>query len=518
MIKIYDNKQKEILSGIQKVVSVVSQTLGPRGQNVIIHRKGLNPIATKDGVTVASHISLEDPIENVGAQIIKQACRQTEKMSGDGTTTSCVLVCAILEQAQKYIASGFASIEIKRGIEKTTEAIVEYLKDKSIPIRNKKDIINIATIAANGDQEIGNMIATAIEKVGKDGAILVEEGGSHKTELHIIDGFRFDSGFISPVFITDERNLMVKYNDPMIFVCDQKIEFVEMIYPVLEFAAREKRPLLIVAEDVYGQALAALIANAKRGTMFVTAVRAPRYGEERRNIMRDLCISTGAAFVSAEEGLNPKGIKLAHFGSAKSVEIVKGFTTIVGGKGDEQKIDERIETLKKEIEQTEDLKECERIQERITRLASGVGIIRVGGNTEVEMIEKKHRIDDALEAVRSAQQEGILPGGGVSLIRASKRSKVKYLSESERFGGQVLKEAVYKPLKLMLQNAGVSPEVIINKIERSRGFYIGYNISDEKMTDMISAGILDPMKVVRCSLQNAVSVATTLIMTKSAVI
>ena len=311
---------------------------------------------------------------------------------------------------------------------------------------------------------------------------------------------------------------MVKYNDPMIFVCDQKIEFVEMIYPVLEFAAREKRPLLIVAEDVYGQALAALIANAKRGTMFVTAVRAPRYGEERRNIMRDLCISTGAAFVSAEEGLNPKGIKLAHFGSAKSVEIVKGFTTIVGGKGDEQKIDERIETLKKEIEQTEDLKECERIQERITRLASGVGIIRVGGNTEVEMIEKKHRIDDALEAVRSAQQEGILPGGGVSLIRASKRSKVKYLSESERFGGQVLKEAVYKPLKLMLQNAGVSPEVIINKIERSRGFYIGYNISDEKMTDMISAGILDPMKVVRCSLQNAVSVATTLIMTKSAVI
>ena len=520
MTKHYSDGQElsaKILSGINKLTDNVATTLGPRGRNVILfHKEQGVPVVTKDGVTVAKFVEFDDPIENVGAQIVKQAAEQSATKAGDGTTTATVLTRAILRESQKYLTAGVSPIEIKRGMDKATNLIVERLKEMATPIRSEEDIRHIATISANNDISIGTLIATAVDKAGKDGSVLVEEARSINTSLDLIEGFRFDSGYLSSTFINNERSGTVEYNSPLILVTDEKIETIEQILPTLELASRDNSPLVIVA-DMEGQALAAVIANAVRGTMKVVAIKPPRYGEERRNILKDICSSTGATLITRENGLNLRTVNMTLFGKSKSVSIGKGWTTIVGGKGDEEEIENKIEALKTEIQQTDDIKACERIQERITRLASGVAVIRVGAATEVEMLEKKHRIDDALEAVRSAQEEGIVVGGGVALLRATQGLPIETYTESQALGAKIVCEAVEEPLRQMAKNAGKSPDIVVDRVRYTESTN-GYNFLTDELVNMLEAGIIDPVKVTRCALQNAVSVASTLITTSHAIV
>ena len=511
------NLQQKILKGVNILADNVASTLGPRGRNVILHHPEQNPVITKDGVTVAKFVELEDPFENVGAQIIKQAASQTNSEAGDGTTTSTVLARAILTQAQKYLLAGSAPIELKRGMDKTVEKIVENLKDISRPIASTEDIAHVARISANNDKLIGNIIAKAVDLAGKDGAITIEEARSVETTLDLVEGFRFDSGYLANAFVTDEKRGVVRYDEPLILVVDEKIETVEEMMPALEIAARESRPFVVIAGDIEGQALAALIMNAVRGTLRVAGVKAPRYGEERRNILKDLALSVGATFITRQNNLKLRDVKLAHFGKAKTIESSKSTTTIVGGSGDLEKVEKQIDLLKIEISETKNLQECERTQERITRLASGIAIIRVGGATEIEMMEKKYRIEDALEAVRSAQLEGIVPGGGVALLRAAKNITVKTDNEDQKLGVQIILEAIKSPLVQMSVNAGESPDIVVAKVEKKAGA-VGFDFISRKLVDFIDKGIVDPTKVTRCALQNAVSVASTLITTNHAII
>jgi len=508
---------KKVLDGVNILADNVASTLGPRGRNVILHKKGAPPIITKDGVTIAQFIDLTDPFENAGAQILKQASAQTNTDAGDGTTTATVLAREILVRAQRYLAAGHSPVELKRGIDKAVSAIVANLEKASVPIMSEDDIAHIATISANGDKTIGKLIATAVDRVGKDGSITVDEARSTETSLDLVEGFRFDSGYLSPQFINDERRGAAKYTEPLILVADEAIELVEDMIPILEVVSRENRPFVIVAENIEGQALAALIMNAIRGTMKIVGVKAPRYGEERRNIMKDLAASVGASFVSKESGLKLCDVKLEHLGTAKTIEVVKNLTTVVGGTGDADEIENRIELLKNQLEQTDSMYECERIQERITRLASGVAIIRVGGSTEVEMIEKKHRIEDALEAVRSAQLEGVVPGGGIALLRASKNLDVELENEEQEDGMRIVCEAVKAPARQMALNAGESPDIILNMVENETDCR-GYDFSKREVVDMIESGIIDPAKVTRLALQNAASVSSVLLTTNHAVI
>ena len=520
MTKHYSNGQElntRILSGINKLTDNVATTLGPKGRNVILfHREEGIPVVTKDGVTVAKFINFEDPFENVGAQIVKQAAIQSASKAGDGTTTATVLTRAIIERAQKYLTAGVSPIEMKRGMDKATSLIVDRLGEMSTPIRSEEDIRHIATISANNDLSIGTLIATAVDSAGKDGSVLVEEARSINTSLDLIEGFRFDSGYISPVFISNERSGTVEYNTPILLITDEKVEAIEQILPTLELASRDNSPLVIIA-DMEGQALAAVIANAVRGTMKVAVVKPPRYGEERRNILKDMALKTGALLITRENGVSLQKVTLSVFGRCKSISINKHWTTIVGGKGREEEVEKRIDALKAEIQQTDDLKVCERLQERITRLASGVAVIRVGAATEVEMIEKKHRIDDALEAVRSAQEEGIVSGGGVALIRAAKDLMVPTTSEEQSIGAKIILEAVEEPLRQMAKNADKSPDLIVDKVRRAT-IDKGYNFLSDSLVNMLEEGIVDPAKVTRCALQNAVSVASTLITTSHAIV
>jgi chaperonin GroEL len=509
--------QQKILKGANLLADNVASTLGPRGRNVILHHPGQNPVITKDGVTVAKFIELEDPFENVGAQIIKQAAAKTNAEAGDGTTTSVVLARAILKEAQRYLMAGSAPIELKRGMDKAVKAIVENLKEMATPIMSAEDIAHIAKISANNDEVIGNLIAKAVDLAGKDGAITIEEARSLETSLDVAEGFRFDSGYLATAFITDEKRGLVKYDDALFLVTDEKIESVEDMMPALEIAARESRPFVIVAENIEGQALAALIMNAMRGTLRVVGVKAPRYGEERRNILKDLALSVGATFVTRQNNLRLRDIKLTHFGKAKSFECSKTFTTIVGGSGDLAEVEKRIDVLKAELSQTEALTECEKIQERITRLASGIAIIRVGAATEIEMIEKKHRVEDALEAVKSAQLEGIVPGGGVALVRAAKNATVTTANADQKLGAQIILEAIKAPLVQMSLNAGEPPDIVVSKVKNKKGS-IGFDFVESKLTDLTEKGIIDPVKVTRCALQNAASVSSTLITTNHAII
>ena len=506
-----------LLKGANVLADNVSSTLGPRGRNVILQEKGKTPIITKDGVTVANFVELSDPFENLGAQVIKQASQQTAALAGDGTTTSVVLSRAILREAQRYLTSGVSPIELKRGIDKAVEAIVGRIEEIAKPISSEEDIEHVASISANNDRTIGKLIATAVDKVGKDGSITIEEARSVDTSLDIVEGFRFDSGYLAGAFINDERRGVVKYEDPYILVTDRKFDSVQDMLPVLELIAREGKPFVIVADEIEGQALAALIMNAMRGTMKVAAVKAPRYGEERRNIMKDLAISVGANFIATENGTKMSDVKLKDFGRAKKIEIAKGLTTIVGGYGSMEDVDRQIDIIKAELQQTESIYECERLQERITRLASGIAIIRVGAATEVEMIEKKHRIEDALEAVRSAQQEGIVPGGGVALIRATEGLEVATENEEQALGVKIVLKAAEEPIRQMAMNAGESPDLIVN-IVKSEVFDAGYDFLNRNVIMMVKSGIIDPAKVTRCAIQNAASAAGTLITTNYSIV
>lgn len=509
---------ESILKGANVLADNVVSTLGPRGRNVILQDKGKTPIITKDGVTIANYVDLDDPFENLGAQIIKQASQQTASQAGDGTTTSIVLARALLREAQKYIISGVSPTEIKRGMDKALAQIVTRLEENAVPISSEEDIEHIATISANNDRTIGKLVATAVDKAGKDGSITIEEARSLDTSLDIVEGFRFDSGYLATAFINDEKRGVVKYDDPYILVTDHKFDSVNDMLPVLELIAREGKPFVIVAEEIEGQALAALIMNAMRGTMKVAAVKAPRYGEERRNILKDLAISIGATFVSMESGMRISDVKLKDFGRAKKIEIAKSQTTIVGGKGEMINIDSRIDSIKAELSQTESVYECERLQERITRLASGIAIIRVGAATEVEMIEKKHRIEDALEAVRSAQQEGIVPGGGVALLRVSKGLQVDLNNDEQKFGVEIVVRSLQEPIRQMALNAGESPDIVVNLVDSFTDNNQGYDFLNRRIVDMLESGIIDPVKVTRCALQNAISSVGTLITTNYAVV
>ncbi len=508
----------KVLRGVNLLADNVAATLGPKGRNVILHQKDKDPFITKDGVTVSAFVHADDVFENSAVQILKQATSQTNTMAGDGTTTATVLAREILVKAQKYITAGAAPTELKRGIDAAVESLVANLKTSAIHIETLDDVENIATISANNDRTIGRLIATAVDKAGKDGSITIEESRTSETSLDIIEGFRMEAGYAAAAFVTDDRRGAVHHNSPLLLITDKKIDNVDQILPALEIVSRDGRPLIIVAEDIEGQALAALVMNTVRGTMKIAAVKAPYYGARRRNVLADLALSTGAEYISQDSHVRLRDIKLQHFGQCRSVDITKTLTTVVGGKGDSEEIDKRIELLKVELQAIDDLRECDRIQERITKLASGVAVINVGAPTEVEMIEKKHRIEDALEAVKSAQQEGIVPGGGVALLRAaSSLSKVKVENEDQQYGVEVVMKAVSAPLRQMATNCGLSPDLIEAQI-REGPKNRGYNFRDFSLVNMYEAGIVDPVKVTRVALQNAASAAGTLITTSHAII
>jgi chaperonin GroEL len=508
----------KVLKGVNILADNVAATLGPKGRNVILHQKGKDPIITKDGVTVSEFVHLDDEFENAAAQIIKQATAQTNTVAGDGTTTATILAREILVNAQRYITAGSSPIELKRGIDMATAVIVDALRTDARHIETLEDVENIATISANNDRVIGALIAAAVDKSGKDGSITIEESRTTETSLDVIEGFRLEAGYAASAFVTDQRRSAVHYESPLILVTDARIEAVEQILPALELVSRDSRPLVIVAEEIDGQALAALVMNTVRGSMKIAAVKAPFYGARRRNILEDLALNTGAEFFARDSTKSLQNIKLSDFGQCRSMDITKNSTTVIGGKGDFEEIDRRIEHLKAEIGQIDDLQECDKVQERITKLASGVAVIRVGAHTEVEMIEKKHRIEDALEAVKSAQQEGIVSGGGVALLQCGTRlADIKIENEDQQFGIDIVESALRAPLRQMALNAGVSPDLIEAEIKKAPE-NCGYNFRDLTVVDMFEAGIIDPVKVTRSALQNASSAAGTIITTSHAII
>ena len=515
-----DELQSKIKVGVNKLADYVASTLGPSGRNVIIQEKDKYPFITKDGVTVANHFSLEDPVENAAALIIKQVAKQTNHNAGDGTTTSTVLAREIYNQSLKYLNSGVNLKPFIDGMNLAKDDLIKFLKDNSKSIQRIEDVEHVATISANNDREIGKLISNAIDQAGANGAISIEEARSHQTSLEVIEGFTIDSGFVSNQFVTDERRGLVRYEDCILLVTDHKLEFVEPMLPVLELAARESKPLVIVADEIEGQFLAALIMNALRGSMKVVAVKSPRYGEERRNILNDLCVSTGATFFKRESGRQFKEFKLDDFGHCKVAEITKTTSTIVGGKGDFEKLDERIQWLEEKLEAEEDLHECEKIQERITRLSSGVAIIRVGGATQVEMIEKKHRVEDALEAVRAAQAGGIHAGGGMALVRAYKalEEPTGALSGEERLGYDVVRGAMLAPFKTLASNAGLSADVCLAEVLKDNEEQNGFDFLTGEIKDLLEEGIIDPVKVTCTAVQNSVSAVSTLVTSGHAIV
>jgi len=510
--------QQKIMNGVNTLTDNVASTLGPRGRNVLLQEKGKTPFITKDGVTVAHFVALEDPFENAAAQVIKQAAIQTNTDAGDGTTTATVLARAILREAQRYIATGVSPIELQRGIEIGVKEIIKGLKEMAQPVTSTDDIAHIATISANNDSTIGELIALAVDRVGQDGSITIEESRSLETSLDITEGFRFNAGYSAGAFITDERRAVMRYEDPLILVTDYKVDAVEDILPLLELVARENRPFVIVAEEIEGQALAAMIMNAMRGTLKVAAIKAPFYGEERRHILSDLAVSTGATFITRQTGTKLKDARLADLGSANSIESTKYNTTIIGGTADYTEVEARIAALKEVIKETKSIQEGEAFQNRIVRLASGVGVIRVGGSTEVEMTEKKHRIEDALEAVKSAQEEGIVAGGGTALLRASQALTFSELDNSDQgLGIAIVKEACKEPIRQMALNAGSSPDLILAEVCRASAS-AGWDFRRGELTNLFEEGVIDPVKVTRTALQNGASCAGTLITTNFGII
>ena len=519
----YDDNQtlqQKIMNGANKLADNVASTLGPRGRNVLLKEKGKNPFITKDGVTVAQFVSLEDPFENAAAQIMKQAAIETNNEAGDGTSTSTILGRAILRESQKFIASGVSPVELQRGIEAAVRDVSANLQRMARPVRSTDDIAHVAAISANNDPSIGKLVALAFERVGQDGSITIEESRSMDTTLDIAEGFRLDSGYCASAFVTDERRAVMHHEEPLFLVTDQRISAVEQILPVLEMVAREGRPLIIVAEDIEGQALAAMIMNAMRGTLKIAAIKAPHYGEERREALEDLATSTGAEFISREKGIKLKDVKMTHFGTAKFIESTKNSTIVVGGDCSAEIVDEKIDSLKALIKDAATIAEAERVQKRVVRLASGVAVISVGGSTEVEMIEKKHRIEDALEAVKAAQAQGVVAGGGAALLRASRSICIVSQgsgSSEMGLGATIVAEACKEPVRQMAINSGESPDLIIKEILQA-GETSGWDFRTGELKDLVKSGIIDPVKVTRTALQNAASCAGTLITTNFGII
>ncbi|ABX18923.1 chaperonin GroEL [Burkholderia multivorans] len=516
-VKFHDGARSRIVKGVNVLADAVKVTLGPKGRNVLIERSFGAPTITKDGVSVAKEIELKDRFENMGAQVVKQVASKTADVAGDGTTTATVLAQAIVQEGMKHVAAGINPMDLKRGIDKAVGAVLDELRKLSRPIATNKEIAQVGAISANSDEAIGKIIADAMERVGKEGVITVEDGKSLENELEVVEGMQFDRGYVSPYFINDPEKQAAYLDDPLILLHDKKISSIRDLLPILEAASKAGKPLLIVAEDVDGEALATLVVNAMRGILKVAAVKAPGFGDRRKAMLEDIAILTGATVISEETGKQLEKATLEDLGRAKRVEVRKDDTIIIDGAGDPARIDARVKAIRVQIDEATSDYDREKLQERVAKLAGGVAVIKVGAATEVEMKEKKDRVDDALHATRAAVEEGIVPGGGVALLRArAALADIKGANADQDAGIRIVLRALEAPLRVIVSNAGEEPSVVIAKVLEGKGNF-GYNAATGEYGDLVEAGVVDPTKVTRTALQNAASIAGLILTTDATV-
>jgi chaperonin GroEL len=511
-----ETARKLVLHGVDALANAVKVTLGPKGRNVVIEKSFGSPVVTKDGVTVAKEIELENKFENMGAQMVREVASKTSDTAGDGTTTATVLAQSIYREGAKLVAAGHNPMEIKRGIDKAVEAIITELKTRAKQTQDPREITQVGTISANGDETIGQLIAKAMEKVGKEGVITVEEAKSAETTLDVVEGMQFDRGYLSPYMVTDTERMESVLEDAYILISEKKISNMKDLLPVLEGIARQQRPLVIIAEDVEGEALATLVVNKLRGTLQCAAVKAPGFGDRRKEMLKDIAILTNGQVVSEDLGTKLENVTLSDLGRAKRVRIDKDNTTIIDGHGASDQIKAREREIRAQIENTTSDYDREKLQERLAKLAGGVAVIKVGAATEVEMKEKKARVEDALNATRAAVEEGIVPGGGVALIRLAGVLDTLRLSDEQNFGVKIIRRACEEPLRQISANAGVDGSIVVNKV-REGAWSFGYNAATDTYGDMLAMGVIDPAKVVRCALQNAASVSGLMLTTEALV-
>jgi chaperonin GroEL len=512
-----ENSRQAILRGVNQLAEAVKVTLGPKGRNVVLEKKFGGPTITKDGVTVAKEIELKDPLENMGAQMVREVASKTSDIAGDGTTTATILAQAIFREGVKSVAAGANPMALKRGIERAVEVVVEEVKKLSQPVENNEKIAQVGTISANGDATIGNTIAEAMQKVGKDGVITVEESKTMITELQTVEGMQFDRGYLSPYFISDADRMECVLEEAYILIHEKKISNMKDLLPVLEQIARAGKPLLIVAEEVEGEALATLVVNKLRGTLNACAVKAPGFGDRRKAMLDDIAILTGGKSIMEETGIKLEGVRLEDLGRAKRIVVDKDNTTIVEGAGKESAIQGRIKQLRAQIEETTSDYDREKLQERLAKLAGGVAVIKVGAATETEMKEKKARVEDALHATRAAVEEGIVPGGGVALLRAAEALKALKLEGDEQIGVEIIRRSCEEPVRQITGNAGVEGAIVIEKVRNHANANFGFNAATLQYEDLVKAGVIDPTKVTRSALQNASSIAALMLTTEAMV-
>jgi len=509
-----EEARQKLLLGVKKLADAVVVTLGPKGRNVVLDKKFGSPTITKDGVTVAKEVELEDVYENMGAAMVKEVAEKTSDTAGDGTTTATLLTYAIYKEGLKAVTAGISPMGLKRGIDKAVAAVVEELKKMSKPVKEQKETAQIATISANGDATIGNLLASAMEKVGKDGVITVEEAKSMQTTLEVVEGMQFDQGYLSPYFATDMEKMECVLDEPFILIHEKKISAVKDLIPLLEKVAQQGRPLMIISEEVDGEALATLVVNKIRGTISICAVKAPGYGDRRKAMLQDIAVLTGGKAIMEDLGIKLENVPVTDLGRAKRVKVDKENTTIIEGAGKTADIKGRIEQIKKEMEKTDSDYDREKLQERLAKLSGGVAVINVGAATETEMKEKKARVEDALHATRAAVEEGIVPGGGVALLRTIPSVEALKLEGDEKVGANIIKRALEEPMRKISENAGVEGVVVIQKVREQSGSF-GFNAEAEEYTDMIKAGIIDPVKVVRLAIINSSSIAGLMLTTET---
>ena len=508
-----ENARNLILAGVNALADAVKVTLGPKGRNVVIEKSFGSPTVTKDGVTVAKEIELENRFENMGAQMVREVASKTSDVAGDGTTTATVLAQAIYREGSKLVAAGHNPMEIKRGIEKAVEAVVESLKKMAKQTKDPKEIEHVGTISANGDKEIGDKLAEAMQKVGKEGVITVEESKTAETTLEVVEGMQFDRGYLSPYFVTDPERMEAVLEDAYILISEKKISNMKDLLPVLEAIARSQKPLLIIAEDIEGEALATLVVNKLRGTLHCSAAKAPGFGDRRKEMLKDIAVLTGGQVIAEELGLKLENVTITDLGRAKRITLDKDNTTIVDGSGDKAKIKGRIEEIRKQIESTTSDYDREKLQERLAKLVGGVAVVKVGAATETEMKEKKARVEDALHATRAAVEEGVVAGGGVALLRGQAALDGLKVEDEQRFGVQIIRRALEEPIRMIAQNAGLEGSIVVNKVREGKDEF-GYNAASDTYGNLLQMGVIDPVKVVRTALQNAASVAGLMLTTE----
>ncbi len=508
----------KLKKGVDQLAEAVKATLGPKGRNVVLDKKFGNPTVTKDGVTVAKEIELPDAIENMGAQMVKEVATKTSDIAGDGTTTATVLAQAIFREGLKNVTAGVNPMALKRGIDRAVEVVLEELKKVSVPTKGKKEIAQVGAISANNDHDVGDIIAEAMEKVGKDGVITVEEAKGLQTELETVDGMQFDRGYLSPYFVTDPDKMEAVLEDALILIHDKKISSMKDLLPVLEKVAQQGKPLLIIAEDIEGEALATLVVNKLRGTLKVCGVKAPGFGDRRKEMLRDVAVLTGGKVISEEVGFKLENTVLSDLGKAKRIVIDKDNTTIVDGGGKHAEIDGRIGEIRAAIEKSTSDYDKEKLQERLAKLAGGVAIINVGAATETEMKEKKARVEDALHATRAAVEEGIVTGGGVALLRCQPAVAKLKLEEEEQIGAEIVRRSLEEPIRMIAQNAGAEGSIVVAKVRESKEKNFGYNALTDQYEDLVMAGVIDPTKVTRTALQNAASIAGLMLTTEAVIV